>query len=137
MAASPFAHLASFHSSASLEDVKEIVVSRLETSSRKWISGMLFRYENGDATAVGDFRLDAGGQHIRVVKSSGLYLGMTKSASRIYVSGIDIVSPDTGSLLWKAFPWSGSLHWWFTPKTCHVEHSGFPYMNGVIEVIDG
>uniref|UniRef100_A0A0B7KH90 Uncharacterized protein n=2 Tax=Bionectria ochroleuca TaxID=29856 RepID=A0A0B7KH90_BIOOC len=84
MAASPFAHLASFHSSASLEDVKEIVVSRLETSSRKWISGMLFRYENGDATAVGDFRLDAGGQHIRVVKSSGLYLGMTKSASRIY-----------------------------------------------------
>ncbi|CAI6098825.1 unnamed protein product [Clonostachys chloroleuca] len=107
-----------------------------ETSSRKWISGLLFRYENGDATAVGDFRLDAASQHIRVVKSSGLYLGMVKSLSRTYVSGIDIVSPDTGSLLWKTFPWSGSLYWWFTPKTCYVEHSELPYINGVVEVID-
>ncbi|CAH0047566.1 unnamed protein product [Clonostachys solani] len=137
MAASPFFKLASFHSSASLEDVKEIVVSRLEASSRKWISGMLFRYENGDETAVGDFRLDAAGKHIRVVKSSGLYLGMTKYSSRTHVSEMDIVSPNTGSLSWETFPWSGRLHWWFTPKTCYVEHSEFPYINGVIEVIDG
>ncbi|CAH0018845.1 unnamed protein product [Clonostachys rhizophaga] len=137
IAASPFVKLASFHSSASLEDVKEIVVSRLETSSRNWISGMLFRYENGDETAVGDFRLDATSQRIRVVKSSGLYLGLAKFPSRTYVSGIDIVSPDTGSLSWKTFPWSGSLHWWFTPKTCYVEHSELPYINGVIEAIDG
>ncbi|CAG9974897.1 unnamed protein product [Clonostachys byssicola] len=108
-----------------------------ETSSRKWISGMLFRYENGDEAAVGDFRLDAASQCIRVVKSSGLYLGMVKSSSRTYVSGIDIVSPDTSSLSWKPFAWSGILHWWFTPKTCYVEHSELPYTNGVIEVIDG
>ncbi|VUC30860.1 unnamed protein product [Clonostachys rosea] len=140
MAASSFAYPVraersgtSFHSSASLENVEEIVLSRLQTSSRTWISGMLFHYENGDETAVGDFRLDAASRHIRVVKSSRLYLGMVES----HVSGINIVSPNTGSLTWKSFPWSGSLHWWFTPTTCYVEHSKFPYVNGVIEVIGG
>lgn len=109
-----------FHTSASLENVAQVVLCKGTEQGKPRINGLLFRYKDGRETTLGRFRLDCAQPPLSFEESSKLYMGIGfhESAPAEHVAEVRLSAPkDRGGLKWKKFSakepiqWSWRLSW--------------------------
>ncbi|KAI5455733.1 hypothetical protein BGZ63DRAFT_518839 [Mariannaea sp. PMI_226] len=114
-----------FYSSCSMENVAEIVVCQTKDRAPPQVTGLLFRYMNGNQACVGNFRLDCTGRVLtRDETSRSLSIGFGRASNRSYVGQVE-VSPPIGKseFRWREFSWDGTLEWWFRVNETIIAHS--------------
>jgi hypothetical protein len=110
-----------FHTSASLEDVAQVVTCKaiecnVINQGKPCINGLLFRYKDGSERTVGKFRLDCAQPPISFDKSPTLFLGIGKCGSPTrgdeHVVDVRLSAPkDRVGLKWKKFSAKEPLQW--------------------------
>ncbi|KAF4973787.1 hypothetical protein FZEAL_9234 [Fusarium zealandicum] len=123
---------ADFHSSASLRDVVEVVVCRGSQNGSFSITGLLFRYANGNQACVGRFRFDCAEAPLKVENSPSLFVGMSgldRGLPIAYVAAISLVPPeDRGEWTWLSVGWSKNLEWYHRDGSsiaCYLAKDGW------------
>ncbi|KAH8680165.1 hypothetical protein BGZ61DRAFT_535247 [Ilyonectria robusta] len=76
-----------FHSSASLEDVVEVVLCESDDDAPPRITGLLFRYKNGNHASVGSFRPRRDATQLSVPPNSSALFLATKFETRLRFNG--------------------------------------------------
>ncbi|RMJ07833.1 hypothetical protein CDV36_012563 [Fusarium kuroshium] len=104
-----------FHTSASLENVSQVVACKGTDEGRPRVNGLLFRYKDGTETTIGRFRLDCAQPPLTFDESSVLYLGIGRCESPgpdEHVVEVRLSAPkDSAGLKWKKFSAKEPIQW--------------------------
>ncbi|CAH0055354.1 unnamed protein product [Clonostachys solani] len=114
------------HSETSLRNVSRVTACRLTDGTSSRVSGLVFRFQDGSETAVGNVRLDCLDEDAMEIPSAspGLFLGLSDTDGLRQVHEVGVVKSDCKAWLnWEVFPWDGTLVWWFDYLTCSIRHS--------------
>ncbi|KAL2689333.1 hypothetical protein Neosp_003386 [[Neocosmospora] mangrovei] len=112
-----------FHTSASLEDVAQVVPCKANERGKSIINGLLLRYNDGHETTIGRFRFDCAQPPLSFAESSTLYLGFgsSESAPGEHVAEVRVSAPkDKGGLKWKKFSTKEPIQWSWRQCWCRV-----------------